>query len=391
MGQVKERFGNLSLRKTLVLYVVFFTFAALLLCGATAFLCEKAVRKIYAAYPPVGERYYLTNEQGERLGEGTYISKTPTSLSDTDTRLLGLLDLLPMIMAPVYSALCILAAVFLFYRNRLKAPLDILKRASEKISQNDLDFTVFYDRKDEMGELCASFEAMRFTLAGSFSELWRSMEERKRLNAAFAHDLRTPLTVLKGYAEILNDSRDVQVRETAATMDRHLSRMESYVESMSRLQRLEDIRPERKDIPLQPFVASLYESADMLCRQNGKQAVLTNHTVSRQALLDTEFVLQVSNNLISNAVRYAKSRVELSAEEKKDGILLTVSDDGPGFERKMLGRATSPYATGESSFSGHFGLGLTICKMLCEHHGGWIEVENTSCGARVRAFFGGSV
>ena len=193
MGQMKECFGNLSLRKTLVLYVVFFTLAALLLCGATAFLCEKAVRKIYAAYPPVGERYYLTNEQGERLGEGTYISKTPTSLSDTDTRLLGLLDLLPTIMAPVYSALCILAAVFLFYRNRLKAPLDILKRASEKISQNDLDFTVFYDRKDEMGELCASFEAMRLVLAGSFSEMWRSMEERKHLNAAFAHDLRTPL------------------------------------------------------------------------------------------------------------------------------------------------------------------------------------------------------
>lgn len=116
---MKERFGNLSLRKTLVLYVAFFTLAALLLCGATAFLCEKAVRKIYASYPPAEERYYLTNEQGERLGEGTYISKTPTSLSDTDTRLLGLLDLLPTIMAPVYSALCILAAVFLFYRNRL--------------------------------------------------------------------------------------------------------------------------------------------------------------------------------------------------------------------------------------------------------------------------------
>ena len=140
--------------------------------------------------------------------------------------------------------------------------------------------------------------------------------------------------MLKGYAEILNDSKDLQVKETAATMDRHLSRMESYVESMSRLQRLEDMRPERKEIPLQPFVASLYESADMLCRQNGKQAGLTNHTVSRQALLDTEFVSQVSNNLISNAVRYAESRVELSVEEKKDGILLTVSDESSSFFKR---------------------------------------------------------
>ena len=71
------------------------------------------------------------------------------------------------------------------------------------ISNNNLDFSIKYDSKDELGELCSSFETMRFTLANNFSEMWRQMEERKQLNAAFAHDLRTPLTVLKGYNEIL--------------------------------------------------------------------------------------------------------------------------------------------------------------------------------------------
>ena len=371
--------------------------AALILCGATAALCNDAVQKIHAAYPLAGEKYYLTNEKGERLGEGAYIKTSPAALSDRDSQLLDLLNLLPTVMAPVFSAMCILAAVFFFYRNRLKGPLAELKRASEKISQNDLDFTISCDRKDEMGELCASFEAMRSALVGSFSEIWRSMEDRKRLNAAFAHDLRTPLTVLKGYVEILNGNEEEQVRETAATMDRHLSRMEHYVESMGRLQRLEDMRPKLQEISLHPFLTSLYESTDMLCRQNGKQTLWIDRTTSQQVLLDAEFISQVSSNLVSNAVRYAENEVTLIFEEisyqetpfgtRENGILLSVLDDGPGFDKNMLNKAALPYATGEKSSSGHFGLGLYICKILCEHHGGWMKAENTASGAKVSAFF----
>ena len=94
---------------------------------------------------------------------------------------------------------CIIAAALLFYRNKLKKPLAELMAASEKISNNDLDFSIEYDSKDELGQLCTSFEIMRTALANNFTEMWRQVEERKQLNAAFAHDLRTPLTVLKGY------------------------------------------------------------------------------------------------------------------------------------------------------------------------------------------------
>ena len=101
-----------------------------------------------------------------------------------------------------------------------------------------------------MGQLCNSFEIMRNTLAKNFSEMWRQVEERKQLNAAFAHDLRTPLTVLKGYNEMLQASDYARTRETAATMGKHISRMETYVCSMSNLQRLEDAQPECRDVPL---------------------------------------------------------------------------------------------------------------------------------------------
>lgn len=99
--------------------------------------------------------------------------------------------------------------------------------ASGKISRNDLNFSIEYDSKDELGKLCNSFEIMRTTLAENFSDMWRQVEERRQLNAAFAHDLRTPLTVLKGYDEMLKASDDPKTRDTAATMEKHILRMET--------------------------------------------------------------------------------------------------------------------------------------------------------------------
>lgn len=130
------------------------------------------------------------------------------------------------------------------YRNKLKEPLIKLRVASENIANNDLDFRVDYHSKDELGQLCVSFEIMRSTLESNFSEMWRQMEERKQLNAAFAHDLRTPLTVLKGYDEMLQSSSDSITRDIAETMGKHIFRLERYVDSMSQLHRLEDARPQ---------------------------------------------------------------------------------------------------------------------------------------------------
>ena len=159
----------------------------------------------------------MTNERGERLGNGSYIGRDIVPLSPEDQQIIDVLRVLPSITTPLYSALCILAAALLFYRNKLKRPLAELLCASEKISHKDLNFTVSSNSNDELGQLCVSFETMRAALAHNFSEMWWQMEERKQLNAAFAHDLRTPLTVLKGYNEMLQVSGDEQTQSTAVT------------------------------------------------------------------------------------------------------------------------------------------------------------------------------
>lgn len=343
----KINFGghHLSLRKSLILYVIAFVALALLLSIATFSICGSTAERIRASYPLSGEKYYLTNEQGEQLGEGTYIGTESAPLSEQDERTIALLEIFPVIAALVYSAICIIAAAFLFYRNKLKKPLAELMAASQKISNNDLDFSIEYNSKDELGQLCTSFEIMRTTLVDNFSEMWRQVEERRQLNAAFAHDLRTPLTVLKGYNEMLQASEHSKTRESAATMGKHISRMEAYVSSMSKLQRLEDSKPEYQTVILQPLLSSLYESAEIVCTQNKKKLFLENKITISDVSIDSSFVSQVCNNLISNAVRYARTTVTLTFNSQGTGLFLSLSDDGKGFDKNSLHKATNPYYT----------------------------------------------
>ena len=191
----------------------------------------------------------------------------------------------------------------------------------------------------------------------------------------------------QGYNEMLQASDNSQTRETAATMGKHISRMENYVSSMSNLRRMEDTQPDYKLIDLQPLVSSLYDSAKIVCTKNGKELILQNDIPILQLSLDSAFISQVCNNLISNAVRYARTLVTISFALHDNGLLLSVSDDGNGFDKDSLQKAANPYFTGESNHSEHFGLGLYICKLLCEHHNGYLRIENTEVGAKVSAFF----
>ena len=387
MDKIKQLEKNLSLKKSIVLYITVFAIIAILLSAGTSALCNDTLNKIKDDYPPVGEKYYLTNENGERLGDGSYISNEEAPLSKEDERLTSILEVIPIVATPIYSALCVIAAALLFYHNKLKVPLAKLRVASEKISNNDLNFQVDYSSKDELGQLCASFEMMRSTLESNFSEMWRQMEERKQLNAAFAHDLRTPLTVLKGYNEILQSNSDPIIKETAVTMGKHIFRLERYVDSMRHLRRLEDAQPKSDKSNLSRYVAAIADSAKILCKQNGKILSIQNNISDSPICLDYTFISQVNNNLISNALRYAKSKVHITYANNNDGFYLSVSDDGRGFSKDILRKATSPYFTEEENHTEHFGLGLYICKILCEHHNGYLKIENCSNGAKVTAFF----
>lgn len=387
MAEINYVGTNQSLRKSIVYYILVFALVALALSFATADLCNRAIKAITDSYPPTYEKYYLTNEKGERLGEGTYIGDVTVPTSKQDEKCISFLQLVPICATPVYSVACIMAAAFLFYRNKLKKPLAELMAASEKISENNLDFSIEYDSRDELGQLCNSFEIMRSTLAHNISEMWRHVEDRKQLNAAFAHDLRTPLTVLKGYNEMIQSGSDIETCRTAETMGRHIERLEHYIDSMSKMCRLKDSKPEYIPTSLPALISSLSAEANTLCDKGSIRFTVKNETVSDVICVDPLFISQVINNLISNAIRYAKSSITLCISEVKDGLLLSVLDDGGGFSKRSLQRAAAPYFSEAENHLEHFGLGLYICKVLSENHGGYLSIENVDCGAKVSVFF----
>ena len=108
MELLKRRWRNLSLRKTLVVYITAAALLAVVLCDITNDLCSMEIREIHAGYLDGMEKYYLTNERGERMGDGTYIGTDAFPLSPEDQRTVDILRALPTVTTPAWSALCIL-------------------------------------------------------------------------------------------------------------------------------------------------------------------------------------------------------------------------------------------------------------------------------------------
>lgn len=303
---------------------------------------------------------------------------------------LDIVNLFRCIAIPLWSLLCVVVCGIIFYHRKIEKPISILLEASENISNNRLDFSVEVPEKNEFGELCLSFEKMRVALKENNIEMWRQVEERKRLNAAFSHDLRTPLTVLKGQSEILSKyvpkMSEEKIIETAETMKRYIIRLETYVNTMNDLQRLEDVEVKKELVDVKELEHQMRITGAAVCK--GKEFVLYQNIFDVDSVkIDTSIAMQVYENLLSNAVRYAKRKIEIAIDKKDSLLLLNVVDDGAGFTAKDLSNAMKPFYKAENEINNeHFGMGLNICKMLCEKHGGYLQISNENGAKAVAAF-----
>lgn len=324
---------------------------------------------------------------------GYYVHSAPSEGASVLSTLFGLLM---FFMFPLWFGVCIFAAARRFYRMRLAPGLSTLDAAASKIADQDLDFSVAYDRDDELGRLAASFETMRASLAASQRALWRTAEERKRLNAAFAHDLRTPLTILKGKVELLEahlqagDATPGQLASSAASLAAQVERLERYVTAMSGLQKLEDrtVRPAAQ--PFDAVAGAVDDIGRSLCAPNRAFALSVSAQCDAERpelAVDRSLVEEVAENLVGNAARFAAARVEARMDVRDGFLVLTVEDDGPGFSPAALEQGCAPFFS-ESPSKDHFGLGLNIAALLCDKHGGSLTLGNRAeGGARTTARF----
>jgi len=394
----KHPLKNLSLKWSFVLYVTLFIIIALLISLLLSGLFSKLQNDIYKYYDELYQDELA--RQGDLVVDGEVVQKGAIrfyteslhdKFSEHDMRLYNLYGAMSVLIVPIVSMICVLLSGVMFYLRKLKKPLALLDSASARIAGGDLDFTVEYESHNEFGRLAASFETMRKSLYETNREMWRMMEERRRLNAAFAHDLRTPLTVLRGYCDFLlkyvPDGKidNEKAISTLSTMNVYLKRLEGYTSTMSSLQKLDEIELSPKQVCFSDLCGELNNIADML-KEEKRLAFSGNG--DELLHIDMAAVSQVCENLVSNAVRYAESEVRISCSVTDDILSVCVSDDGPGFTSAALKKAAEPYFRDEKDISdaAHFGIGLYICRLLCEKHGGKLTVENIG-GGRVTASF----
>lgn len=288
---------------------------------------------------------------------------------------------------PAVFVACLVVAGRLFYRDRIAGPVADMDAAALRIAEGDLDFAMPRRRDDELGRLCARFEDMRSELARSKAEMWRAAENRRRVNAAFAHDLRTPLTVIRGRADFIGmATRDGKARKAAETILRQADRLGSLADSMGGIDSLDDSPVRRSTVTTGALLDRIGESAEAAARDAGVVVSLSCADRTASAEVDEGVVLRVADNLVSNAVRHAASSVRVDVVWSNDVLSLSVRDDGPGFG-DSAGKALEPFWRGRNERSrsaggsdGHMGLGLYVCSVLCARHGGSISVSDAPGG-----------
>lgn len=336
----------------------------------------------------------------ETFGEGLVSNTAYYAASQPPASLMPWILTLATGLAPVlaYGGLGLLT-FRRFYRVHIAAPLAELAGAADRIAEQDLDFAIGTVRGRELGRLSETLGHMRASLLEAQRELWRTAESRRCLNAAFAHDLRTPITVLKGTVEMAQmrlrrgDTLDVDALDALSSQ---VARLERYATSMGGLTKLEDRPVERERLSadvlrgeLEHHVAGVVSARgseldlELASRSESAESIRHDMTV----LLDLSLVEEVLDNLLSNACAHAVSSVTFDMMVDAGTLTLVVTDDGPGFTPEALHRGCDPFFS-ENKSAEHFGLGLNVSSVLCGLHGGEIALTNAETGgARVIATF----
>ncbi|PYG88827.1 phospho-acceptor domain-containing protein [Ruminiclostridium sufflavum DSM 19573] len=378
-----ERIKNATLKQSFFIITVSFLFVGILLGIASFIGCLVLREKLFASGNTIIE-----------FGDTSSGSISVHAAEMQNDWPLMVLSLLQAALPILFAVVSLLAADIVFYKIKLKRPIDILKNSAERIRHQDLDFTVVKHSNDELGELSTAFETMRAELLKNNRSLWAQMEERKRLNAAFSHDLRNPVTVLKGSAKLLQKKieqekpTDTKIADITDLILQYSRRVETYVEAMTNAQKLEEMKYSPSLILWPAFSDNLKDSLSILCSGTDKKISFSFHGTAKQLWADRHIILNTAENLIYNAIRYAKDSVSVDIYVENTKLLLIVSDDGPGFSPLILQKGAAPFLRDDTAVGQeHFGMGLYVCRLMCEKHGGSLALENTSSGAKATAIF----
>ncbi len=426
MESLKKKYYNLPLRKFFVISVLFTICFVAALSGMVIFGCT-AFRHYLLPDP---NAVYLTIEQ--TLSDGSTVTRVQLFEFDDDPQKFAQLvsdqkeqntvldekysiqkieksydtmgpkrklayqscGVIMAALPAVSSIIGILLCGLYFYKRKLAEPLKLLSDATAKIASKDLDFSIQYGFNDEMGALCQSFEHMRMTLYENNKILWKMLEERKLMQASIAHDLRNPIAIIEGYTEYLqlnlpNGKLSIQrILRISDNLNKAAKRLEYYTESIKMINQFEDVKMNPKKTPVLEFLKDIEDDFSIIASGSNIQLIVTNNLKDCFVKFDATAVYRILENIFGNAIRFAKEKITISFSTEKQYLIISVSDDGCGFSDDIL-ENNSNLLLPKPKEDGHMGIGLTISRILCQKHGGNLELSNNEKnGATVKIIIG---
>ncbi|WP_404456335.1 HAMP domain-containing histidine kinase [Virgibacillus necropolis] len=282
-----------------------------------------------------------------------------------------------------------------FMSKKILKPVNQLSVASAKISEGNLDFSVYSDGKDELAMLVKSFDDMRARLKESTELREKYENNRKELIANISHDLKTPITSILGYVEGIQDG----VANTAEKHKRYLDTIHAKAGYMDRLINELSLysKLEVKSLPfhfekvnIKAFMEDYLEEARSDLDEKDVELVLNTTDSHSIVLLDRDKLIRVMNNIIYNSVKYMDKDqccIEMSLKDAGSMIEVMISDNGPGVSSEEISDIFNRfYRSDPSRNTGGSGLGLAIAAQIIEAHGGTIWAAS-SPGEGLRIYF----
>lgn len=273
------------------------------------------------------------------------------------------------------------------YKSIVK-PLELLSYGADQIKRGNLDFDMKYEEEDEFKQVCNDFDEMRMRLQESVQSKLRYEENRKELVAGISHDLRTPLTVIKGYVEGLIDG----VANTPEKQKKYLNtifhkacEMNNLVDSLFLFSKLDTGKfPFKFDIiDIGEYIDGFYKLAKDEFIKKEMYIQYTNLiTENVKVNIDCREIDRVLTNILENSAKYNLSENKKSTillYEENDNVILEISDNGQGVSDEILEKLFESFYRGDPSrarSSEGSGLGLSISKYIIEAHGGKIQAFN---------------
>ena len=284
------------------------------------------------------------------------------------------------------SAFVILISVALVvglwvYRS-IAVPLVKLKKATQNIKEGNLDFVLDVEGKDEFSELCQDFEEMRRRLKESTEEKSLIEKENRELISNISHDLKTPITAVKGYVEGIMDG----VADTPEKMDRYVrtiynktNEMDHLINELTFYSKIDTNRIPYtfSKLNVEDYFSDCAEEVGLELETRGIELVYANYVEKDvMVIADGEQIRRVIHNIIGNAIKYMdkpKGIIQIRIKDVGDFIQIEIEDNGKGIGPKDL-----PYIfdrfyrtdVSRNSSKGGSGIGLSIVKKILEDHGG---------------------